>query len=814
MREHPRNPTLLIGLGAFGRDVLEFTQRGSESRLGNLARVYASPQSPESADAAPQKSPAQDEKQLSASLLVPAAQLEERVLEHAEQMLRNMLDLSHFVDHSEPTDARGPRCDVLVIADLSENGIAPLASSIPGSVAQRLRSRFHTILRLGDGALSVCPLLCAPKSMDKAVLSGIFRTLAAQCNTADSEKRLDGRVFVIEDQSGKYLLSRAELVHSFAAFVHLLLFAGLRDHEAGTRKLLERPPDERSGPFATFACATLELNPQDLASLCALKLAREMLSCMRAGRDPTIAEIAALATPLVIARGRLETLLWQEGNAGSLEKHLEPPELDVPTIEWDDTPEDIAERKFNALWRARTETRIKSFREDVERLKMDRLAAEIERCGKATLGTLTADLEKHIVEEVNSGPRGHARALEMLRDAHTRTKALLDEVEAEIESPDLAPFPESPLNQGISAIQAAVFHRPRQERMKLFRILMSGLSSILISGVILGALRTLGATPATFFNPDAPLSPPALQMLSRFPLPLLLGAAAGSSSVSYRLWKHFKRHHNWAAEERDKLDQSLKAHVCRDIVSYFYKRLHYTRLLWVQRIYRALSERMEEAISLLEGIRKALAHADNWFAKEERALKDKFEESNTRGGILFRGLLSPAGAQDVYAEIKPADIFAVAQRFCTHAMELGEWREAHFADPEEILGFASKEMARIQEMCPFRSDSGALFSCASAEAKTFVQRLALKLSPPLSLREADTNAIDLRPRHGVFVPPEAEPMVQELLHQENLKGSWEIHGMSNDPHRISLLIERTGIHLDALVFDKSDKIEAPRSKGA
>lgn len=827
MREHPRNPTLLVGLGAFGRDVLEFAQRGSEPRPQNLACVRisllntASGESPAassghlSAKAEPPDTGARaSETRLDAEVSAGAGQLEEAVLAQAERLLRNLLDLSHFVDHTEPGDPRGPRCDVLLIADLSETELAPMAASLAGALAQRLRSRFHTILRAGDGALSVCPLLCVPREAERAAVASVLRSLAALCDSTDAERRLGGRVFVVEDQSGKYLLSRAELVHSFAAFLYLLLYAGLRDHEAGTRKLLERPPEERSGPFGTFACATLELNPQDLAALCALKLAREMLQVMRQGRDPTIAEIAALATPLVVPRGRLETLLWQEGNAGSLEKHLEPPVIDVPTIEWDDSPEDIVERKFNAIWHARTEARIRAFREDVERLKMDRLAGEIERCGKTTQSALLADLEKHIAEELNTSPRGHARALEMLRDAATRARALREEVEAEIESPDLLPFPESPLNGALLAVIEAAFHRPRRLRMQVFRALLGGVSSILISGILLGIFRVAGAAPGTFFQPGAPLSPPLLHYLSRFPVPLLLGAAGGFSSVSYRLWKHFKRHHNWALEARDSLDQALKAYVCRDIVSYFYKRLHYTRLLWVQRIYRALCEQMDEAIALLEGVRKALAHADLWFGKEERKLRDKLEESNVRGGILFRGLLSPAGAHEIYAELRPADVNAVTERFCKQALEQGEWREAHFADPEKIRAFASKEMGRIHSLCPFRPDSGALFSYASAETKHFVQRLALKLSPPLFLRETESSALESRPRHCVYVPPEAEPLVQELLAQENLRGSWEIHGMSDDSHRISLFIERTGIRLEAFQFDAMAKIDQPRSKSA
>jgi hypothetical protein len=40
--------------------------------------------------------------------------------------------------------------------------------------------------------------------------------------------------------------------------------------------------------------------------------------------------------------------------------------------------------------------------------------------------------------------------------------------------------------------------------------------------------------------------------------------------------------------------------------------------------------------------------------------------------------------------------------------------------------------------------------------------------------------------------------VNELLAEENVRGGWEVRGLSKDPRRIHLLIDRGGIGLDAI----------------
>jgi hypothetical protein len=280
-------------------------------------------------------------------------------------------------------------------------------------------------------------------------------------------------------------------------------------------------------------------------------------------------------------------------------------------------------------------------------------------------------------------------------------------------------------------------------------------------------------------------------------MPFLLGAVLSGSSTYYRLWKHRKRHHNWVTEARDELDQALKRYLARDVVSYFYRRLHYTRLLWVQRIYTRLVERIEEAASALTAVRAALGYADQHLTRDERTLEERLESSAVTGGILLRGLVTSADANAIYAEIRPAELLAAAERHLRESLEKHAWQSAPFADPERLLAFSRREIASAAELSPFTAQGSALNQAASRATRTFLRQLALKLSPPLSVVEA-VAADAGRPNRIAFVPPDAEPLVETTLESENLRGVWEIRAVSADRHRLHLLIERSGLPLDAL----------------
>ncbi|MDC3959516.1 hypothetical protein [Polyangium jinanense] len=796
--DRTRRPTLLVGVGAFGRDVARAARGASLVALDVAVGAESKP------DAATLDPNAKD----------PYSPIVKR----AEDALAALLDVGHYLGSSSPTDPRGPLCDVLVVADLGEPSVAPLVAPLAAALASGLRRAFSAILRSGDGALVVCPLLFCPRTGDRAVMARAASSLAdlSRQTSSSARARFGGRVYLVEDQSGKYLLSRAEMVRSFAAFLSTLCLPQVRDDDRGVRRLVE--DDGPPGTFATFACASLAFDHAALSRIAAARLGREILALLRAPVDPAALDIASLATPLVPTQSRLDTELAE---AEPLADLLAPPTIDVPPIEWDDDPETLLERKFGSLFRARAEATIGAFRDEVERFRMDKLAAALEQRGKVRLEGGERAIETHVAELVAERPTGHARALLVLRDARTRAKGYLDEVVRAIEAPELSPLPPSPLAEKLAALEEAVSYRPRPRRMVVLGAALGLVSALLLSGVLVSSYRALLAPFPPFFDAVSPLPHGRLRPFFTPPVPLLAGAAVSAYSTGYRLWKHRKRHHNWACEARDDLAQSIARHIREDLVGHYERRLHYARLLWVQRVLAQLLGRIEQTITALEATRAALAAADRALHREEHEGERNLFLFNVRGlrsedgaappnppgllssSVLHATIVGPDDVDAIYAEIRPPEPSAAAERWLRESLAEHPWTEAPFAAHDDLLAFCHAELESFEKTSPFEEGKSALHKAAESSAKGFLRRLFLKLSPGLEL--APKYAAEApAPLRLLFAPPEARKLVDAALAEGGFEGAWDVRALSPDPDSILLVVARTGLPHESLALARSE----------
>lgn len=799
------NPTLLIGLGAFGRrvtrlvalpgsaehdaaqglsalqviDADEMLDRGSPGRAGESASASAD----RAAGAAAAEGAGDGTAEIIAGLTT-----------RARDVCRRLLALGHFVDTTAPTDARGPRLDVFVIGDLGDERVTGCVPGLVESLAHELRAAFRPILGAGEGALAVCPMLVAPRSADAGRLGACIRSLAGLARHPEPTRRPQARIYLIEDQSGKYILPIDELERSFAAFLSLILKSRLRD-DRGVRDLVEPGTSDRVGPFATFACATLEIDTNALERLCAYKLARELLGEFDVG-VLTLSEIAGEAHPLVPDRTSVESALWKEGTQGTLEEYLEPPRIHVPEIAWTDSPEDIMEHKLGPMWQLETERTLERFQSEVERFKMDRLAKQIEANGTELAIKVEAEIMSKVRAHALASPRGPERALEFARYAMERAHSLRDEIQRDMEAPNLRPFPASPLASGMEAIRLAAHAWPRQRppRMRLIGGLAALVSAFMVAALVHMAIRTAGASLPWWVS-------------------AALGTAMAISSVSYSLWRHRKRHHNWLCQARSDLDAALERHIRREIVDYFRRRLEYTRALWTYRIYRSIADRLAGVVVQLEAARAAVDEAARRLEAGEHELSQT-RKSSGLSGILYRSVLDTDTVHAFYRHARPADLGAVAARFhaeatgqAVHASDRpGEAApappdvfEAPYADPERALAFALREFAHVRTLSPYEEADSPLYQAVAGSVKRYLEQLALKLSPPLEV--IAVNAPDApAPRSVLIAPPEARPLIERTLAAENLDRGWDIRSVSGDGRRIHLLLERGELPLDAVAL--------------
>ncbi|MDI1446658.1 hypothetical protein [Polyangium sp. 6x1] len=778
--DRTRRPTLLVGVGAFGRDVARAARGASLVALEVAVSTDGKPDG--------------------ATLDPNAKDPYSPVVKRAEDTLAALLDVGHYLGSSSPTDPRGPLCDVLVVADLGEPSVAPLVAPLAAALALGLRRAFSAILRSGDGALVVCPLLYCPRTGDRAVMARAASSLAdlSRRTASSARARLGGRAYLVEDQSGKYLLSRAEMVRSFAAFLSTLCLPPVRDDDRGVRRLVE--DDGPPGAFATFACASLAFDHAALSRIAAARLGREILALLRAPVDPAALDIASLSATLVPTQSRLDTELGESEPLASL---LAPPTIDVPPIEWDDDPETLLERKFGSLFRARAEATIAAFQDEVERFRMDKLAAALEQRGKVRLEGGERALETRAAELVAERPTGHARALLVLRDARTRAKGHLDDVVRAIEAPELSPLPTSPLAEKLAALEEALSYRPRPRRMVVLGAALGLVSALLLSGVLASSYRALLAPFPPFFDAVAPLPDGRLRPFFTPPVPLLAGAALSAYSTGYRLWKHRKRHHNWACEARDDLAQSIARHIREDLVGHYERRLHYARLLWVQRVLAHLLGRIEQTIAALEATRAALAVADRALHREEH----EGEQNLFSGGLLSSSVLHATivGRDDldaIYAEIRPPEPSAAAERWLRESLAERPWTEAPFAAHDDLLAFCHAELESFEKTSPFEEGTSALHKAAESSAKSFLRRLFLKLSPGLELAPKYATEAPA-PLRLLFAPPAARKLVDATLAEGGFEGAWDVRALSPDPDSILLVVARTGLPLEGLALARA-----------
>lgn len=846
------NPTLLVGLGAFGAAVAEQAWSGESGPDPDPAADTGAGIDPGAGAAVGAAAGAVGESgergdgagQPGLELVVDAGADGidvDAVVDAVERACRRLLDLGHFVATTEATDARGPRLDVLVIGDLGEAPVARGLAGVLDALALRLRTRFRPILGVGEGSLAVCALALVPRDADGARIAAAVSALDALANHADASRRPRARLYLVEDQSGKYLLSRAELARSFTAFLHLLVFSGLRADSA-FRGLVEHAGDH-DAPFATFVCATLEVRMQVIHELCALALAGELLACYQ-DEPPPLAEIASEAEGVVPDTTMVEARLWQEGER-SLEAYLEPPAISVPRIDWTDTPEDVVERKLGPMWRIETERAIEGFRERVERLQMDRLAEQIERNGTALVADSLDTLRARVRGELAAGPRGLARALAVARYAAATARGRCEAVRARIDAPNLGRFPALPLADLLADVHEAAAAWPRHTpaRMPLFAAVAGASGSLAAAGMVHLGAETLG-----------------------WPLPWwacgILGAALVVPGLVYDLWRHRKRHHNWLGHARDALDQAVERHVQRDMVAYFRNRLAYTRLLWVYRVYRRLAEHLEAVVAALERARATVAETRRMLAARAHAQATRLAERSSdkagAGGILYHSLLGPEVVRRLYAHVGPADAGSAAARFhaeltgharaSASATEPGSSRaaagsgaavlrgassrapadsrdvtdsrdadgavdllDAPFADPERVLDFCRRELDVLRDTSPFDPDLPPLAEAATAAVRAHLALLARKLSPPLELVQSavrDTPAA----RHVVVASVAARAVIEETL--TSLDQIWQVRALSSDPRRVHLLIERGALPLAAVARVVSVPPEAPAAAPA
>lgn len=721
--------------------------------------------------------------------------------------LRARLDLPRVVAASDPADAGVPAADVLVVADLGE---ASMAEHLP-SFVDRLRGQVLVELSHLFGAhnprFSLTAVLALTGARDPARAPCLRTSLGALDGLLRQDGSYEplGRMFLVEEQSGRYLIGPRERVAAVASLVGLLrITEGRRMGGVG------EPPDPR-GPFVGFAAATLEVPVADLRRYTEVRATGALLEGLRQSSALGLSERQGRMQPHLLDRAALDQRLGLRDGAVDLERIVREaqPRPDIPSFALESTPENIRDVLFGWDWYARQESGIRRFSEELESFQMPALVAEVDEQGTRLSRELPQALRKAVDAWVWAGPRGWAEARECLADLRGRTAKVGKEIAAEIREEELPEFPSfAAFEERFRALRAETEHRPRPARLWF-----------------IGALSTLGATAilhpvpkwvwVRFLSGDAPLLsrfwtdpmqvelPTALSLLLDRPwvigwLLVLIGAA-----MAWRLRRMFLDRHEALSNIRDEMAYRL-----RDVVSgargsvleYYLARLRFSYRLWQSRLLQRMLDVQDAEIERLDTVRLSLDQMQLAAREEERRLAPDSDERTGGADVLYRTVRTAGLFEGAWARVAETPE-ALAHAFFAHLQDGGttDWRDAPpFADPERIDAFVRERLAAREVPAPL---SDAASAPIRAALQSLLSDVGEKLAPAL---ETHRERIGLETRRVLLVPPGTRGLVAACVDAIRATGAdafaagLEVIEGATASNRVHLVVLEAGIPLRAL----------------
>ena len=231
--------------------------------------------------------------------------------------LRSQLDallgLPELLASASPT----PRLVAFAVVDLAESEAAVALGAQIDRLVALVRRRYSALFAdYRDAAqlgFSCNPILLLPPADESWPAAS--RTLLAHLEALHADRTAPAAVsniFVLGESSARYLLPRDELEQMIAAFCELALCSELAA-DPELQRLLARGGD----PFATFVCATAELDVGATRRYCATDAAIEVLDWLRRSSQQRadIAERAPELAELFDLRRYRELIRWRRGRA-------------------------------------------------------------------------------------------------------------------------------------------------------------------------------------------------------------------------------------------------------------------------------------------------------------------------------------------------------------------------------------------------------------------------------------------------------------------------------------------------------------------
>jgi len=721
--------------------------------------------------------------------------------------LRARLDLPRVVAASDPADAGVPAADVLVVADLGEAEMAEQLAGFVERVRVRVLGELSHLFGAHNPRFSLTALLAMTGARDPARAPALRTALGALDGLLRQDGTYEplGRMFLLEEQSGRYLIGPRERVAAVASLVGLL-----RTTEGRRMGGVGEPPDPR-GPFVGFAAATLEVPVADVRRYTEVRATGALLEGLRQSSGLGLTERQARIQPHLLDRAALDQQLGMRDGAVDLERIVREaqPRPDIPSFGLEATPETIRDVLFGWDWYARQETDIRRFSDELESFQMPALVAEVDEQGTRLSRELPEALRKAVDGWVWSGPRGWAEARECLADLRARTEKVGKEIAAEIREEELPEFPSfEAFEAKFRALRAETEHRPRPARLWFIGTL-----------VTLAATAILHPVPkwvwVRFLSGDAPLlsrfwtDPMEVELRGALPYlldrPWVIGwlLLAIGGLVGWRLRKMYLERHEALTSIRDEMAYRLRDVVSGErgsVMEYYLARLRFSYRLWQSRLLQRMLDAQDAEIERLDTVRLSLDQMQLAAREEERRLAPESDGDDAEAEVLYRTVRSPSLFERSWERVAESSD-ALAHAFFSHLLEVGtsDWRDAPpFADPERIDAFVRARIAAREAPAPLSDDAP---DAVREALQSLLSDVGEKLSPAL---ETHRERIGLETRRVLLVPPGTRGLVGTCIDTIKAKGAdafgtgLELMEGAAASDRVHLVVLEPGIPLRAL----------------
>jgi hypothetical protein len=748
------------------------------------------------------------------------------------QTLDRLLSLERLVAEDAP--AMPPRLHVWALVDASEAAAAAALQDALGELYALLERRYAPLFpprRRGDEAnLLVNPIVVLPAAGEpwSAQADALIAELTRLHELRDGPLPPLGNVFVVGRVSGRYRLDDEQLARMIGTFVEQATSGPLSAREEFLRLL----SGERDA-FATFVCASCELDDEAARDYLATRCAIDALSWLRrvSAKVKDVDQRAGEVETLFDV-GRYRALVPLEKGRRRLAQVIDTQCPDfAPAFRDHRLLEDGEEllSHYSEAWARDKRERLRRASRELSLFRLDETIEEVEANGATLVAEETERIDHFVDEKLAERSEGNvADAALLLRHLRKRLAAEVESAQQRAteplaQAPDLGRF-----DRGYEQLVTTAEAKPRRRRLLVFGALLATICGCTLALLLRHLVPLFGLEPGSFGH--TALTPNwawlSAALISTAGVALFAYVRLRAATRQLRRLVGEPRH-----QRRGELLRTLGAlsrGADNSLLAFHGSRFQRACDIWVHRTLRAVlahvERRYQRLTDMLAAFEQQVHAAEGRLRAAGLHVEAGGEHDTSRVLIddqaLTRCLIDPAELSALYQRWRrPRQLPELVQRLCEQLQPFTRWRrELPLADLEALVEACRPFHQGLAELPLLEQPE--LAEQARERLRRFFADLARRLDFHLDFRAGlfrDDDDVSRGLSHALVVDRPVAEQVRELL-ETSASGDaggvssgasgWEPLVDEGSGNRVVLLKLVTGIAADAIDWHRGAEAEA------